>query len=109
MEINDFVDELINRILSHKLHATQKLKRMHVQKQGTAQWTIQRGGLHPVHFETCQVLTYADEKSTPVLRPAEANSHIIRKPPKILIFMNVGKRQSSPLSGFPGNPTDHVN
>jgi hypothetical protein len=50
MEINDFVDELINRILSHKLHATQKLKRMHVQKQGTAQWTIQLAGLHPVQF-----------------------------------------------------------
>ena len=50
MEINDFVDELIKHILSDKLHATQKLKRMHVQRQGTAQWTIQRAGLDPMHF-----------------------------------------------------------
>jgi hypothetical protein len=50
MEINNFVDGLINRILSDKLQATQKLKRMHVQRQGTAQWNIQWAGLHPMRF-----------------------------------------------------------
>jgi len=50
MKINDFVDELINRIFIDKLHVTQKLKRMQVQRQGTAQWTIQQPGLHPMYF-----------------------------------------------------------
>jgi len=50
MEINDFVDEFISRILSDKLHVKQKLKRMQVQRQGTAQWTIQRAGQQPTYF-----------------------------------------------------------